>query len=180
MFCDLLSEDASPVALAEAKSFLRIDTDFDDTILTNLIDTCTRWGEKFVSKSFRNQEYACIGILSANGPCINLPKSVVASVSEVSYTDSDGNTVVLDSSDYTLVKSKQVAHISISPSVTSGSYNVTLRTSALTESLPIMKQGVLHHVAYLYENRGDTASVGKLDAPLETINLYNSIKVIRV
>jgi uncharacterized phiE125 gp8 family phage protein len=176
----LISEDASPVTLAESKSFLRVDTDFDDTLITNLIDSCTRWGETFVSKSFRTQFYACSDVVSKNGVCVNLPKSSVSSVDEVSYSDSEGNLVIVDPSEYTLVRSKQISHITVSSSETSESYNVTLQCDPPVEQLAVMRQGILHHVSYLYENRGDTVAVGKLDAPLETINLYNSIKTIRI
>lgn len=43
---------AYPVTLTEAKAHLRIDTTDDDTLITNLIATATRWAEDYCDRTF--------------------------------------------------------------------------------------------------------------------------------
>jgi len=180
MFWKTTSKAVSPIDLDQAKAFLRVDNTVDDAIIQMLIDACTELGETLLSKAMRLTVYS--GELTSCAAGLKIHKAVVQRVDSVSYDD-DGDTVVVDASDYKLIKSKQVA--SVCPA---GNFffpvgvilNVDITCDVDDELLPQAKQALLHHVNFLYENRGDVAAVDSLAMPLETRLFYNANKVVRV
>ena len=180
MYWQLISKGLPPVTLSQAKEFSRIDTANDDVVVQMLIDSCTELGEKLLSKVMRLTMYS--GEVESCAGGFSIHKAVVQSVDEISYLD-NGVVVIIDPVNYTLKKSKQLASVA-----SAGDYafpvGITL-TVAITcdvddELLPQVQQAVLHHVNFLYENRGDVSAVDSLSMPLESKLFYNDNKVVRV
>jgi len=178
MYCNLLTEQDPRVSLINAKAFIKVEDSFDDLIISRLIKSCTRFGELYCGKSFREQEWVCYDLQVTSG-CVVIPKSVVSSVIDVSY-DNGGDTVIISPSDYKLNRSKQISSMAFTSNIETSLVNVKVRCDLPVEYQDLSDQGVLHHVAFLYENRGDTVSVGDLSAPLESISIYDKFKTVNV
>ena len=80
---------SNPISLAEAKSFLRIDSDFDDddTYITSLVRVATGVVEEFTRRRLITQTYNIF--YDDFPPYIDLQIGDVASVTHIKYYDSD-------------------------------------------------------------------------------------------
>lgn len=180
----------NPVDLASAKAWLRVDDDItkDDTLIQDLLDEALDFGETYTGKSFRERKFDLL--IDSLSPCgTRLMASVVNAVDQVQYVDADGNVQVLPTTDYALRKSSQ--YWSILPATAQGfpqtqqfnpqPWTISVTTDAKDAQFTRqMKQAMLFHVAYMYENRGDVQSVGGLDAPQEAIDIYRRYRVVNV
>ncbi len=88
------------VSLAEAKTFLRIDSDYDDddTYITNLIDVATSVVEEFTRRRLISQTF---NIFYDEFPSyIDLQIGEVASVTHIKYYDTSNSLQTLAASNY--------------------------------------------------------------------------------
>lgn len=88
-----------PVALQEAKDFLRVDgTDFD-TLLTALIKAAREYCEAFQNRAYVTQTWQ-LTMDSFSALPLSLPKPPLQSVSSVKYTDQNGVETAFAPADY--------------------------------------------------------------------------------
>jgi len=92
---------ALPVSLTELKAHCRIDSSDFDTYLTQLLNAATRHVEEICWRALITQTWKITlnRFPSGDAPIV-LPRGSLASVSSVTYLDSDGDTITLDSADY--------------------------------------------------------------------------------
>ncbi len=90
----------TPISLAEAKSFLRIDSDFDDdnTYITSLINVATSVVEEFTRRRLITQTFNIF--YDEFPPYIDLQIGEVASVTHIKYYDESNALQTLASSNY--------------------------------------------------------------------------------
>lgn len=153
--------DVYPVTRAEAKAHLRVDTGADDTYIDALIDAATAWCETYTERRFVTQTWD----LKLDGfwdHYLYVPYPPLASVSSISYVDTDGATQTLSSSVYTVDTDSEPGRIYLAwnqtwPSTRSVTHAVTVRFVCgygLAASVPARaKQAILIAVADMYENR---------------------------
>jgi uncharacterized phiE125 gp8 family phage protein len=115
---------AEPVTLAQAKLYLRVDFDDDDTLITALITAAREYCEKYTGRAFFNQAWVrtldffpLYGRVEAsrnpserntwpygtwywNKVTIQLPFPRTVSVTSITYLDNDANQQTLPSSSY--------------------------------------------------------------------------------
>lgn len=131
-----------PVTLDEAKDFLRVDYDTDDVLITSIITQSRDIVEQFLSRSLVDSA------ITLTADCRHemvLPYGPVTSVASV--LDIDGIEVADWTWDGLTLKLK-----------VTDTFTVLYNTAA--DEHPGLKLGLLETIAYLYENRGDTASIG--------------------
>ena len=90
----------TPISLAEAKSFLRIDSDFDDdnTYITSLINVATSMVEEFTRRRLITQTFNIF--YDEFPPYIDLQIGEVASVTHIKYYDTSNALQTLATSNY--------------------------------------------------------------------------------
>jgi uncharacterized phiE125 gp8 family phage protein len=90
----------TPISLAEAKSFLRIDSDFDDdnTYITSLINVATSMVEEFTRRRLITQTFNIF--YDEFPPYIDLQIGEVASVTHIKYYDESNALQTLAASNY--------------------------------------------------------------------------------
>ena len=91
---------STAISLAEAKAFLRVDSDYDDddTYITSLINVGTQVVEEFTRRRLITQTYNIF--YDEFPPYIDLQVGDVASVTHVKYYDADNSLQTLAASNY--------------------------------------------------------------------------------
>lgn len=178
----LVTDSASePVTLSEVKTYLRIDgTDYDD-ILTPLIKTVRLQAEKYTGRDFINKTWKTY--LDEFPYCsdagIKILKSKLQSITSIQYYDNNNALQTLSSSDYYITDNSNYSVIYIN---SSASYPDTYDRKqaaiitfvsgygATASDVPQdLKQAMLAHISYLFENTGDCTDSSVMS---QYMNLY--------
>jgi hypothetical protein len=171
-----------PVTLQEVKEYLRVDDSTDERIIRPFIETARRFCEEHTGRALMTQ--TLVLYLDAfqdsfdplweglrTGPYLNyyknyvvLPRCPVASVTHVkTYNDSDEATTMVAST-YYVDNAREPARIVLRTGTT---FPTSLRVANAIEVKYIagytsqynipepIRLGILQHIAFLYEHRGD-------------------------
>lgn len=174
-----------PITLEEAKLFLRVDTDADDTIIQALISAAREMCEQYTRRilitttvdeyfdqfpTYRNPR---------DRGYLYLSRGPVQSVTSVKYLDGVGSEVTVDSSAYVVDTISEPARIASTAGwfATNGIINqVIVRYVVGTEASAVpapLKQGMLLIISDLYDNRAD--KVHKM--PTASEYLFNPFRI---
>jgi uncharacterized phiE125 gp8 family phage protein len=167
---------SEPLTLAEAKLYLRVDHNNDDTLIGDLIVAARMIAESWLKRSLITQswkiaydDYVCERIPLHMGP--------VNSITSVVIVNRDGTTQAISSTTYylnaardTLIIDNVIFGFRIEISYATG-YG-----AASAVPTPI-KQGLLEHIAAMYDNRGEA---GETSLPDQTVRLYMPFREIRL
>lgn len=183
---DLAPPGVEPIDLAYAKNFLRVDSDAEDTLISDMIVSARLRVEQMIRASLitRRQLYTT-SKLSDSGVFIN--HGPVQSVHAVKAIDDAGHEVDLLPSDYQVNLRSVPAHISLQDPYRWSQYGSGTRYveieldagyGALAEDIPMpLKQAVLLLVAQSFEYRN---SAGAPPVPMMVDALlmpYRSLKL---
>ena len=155
----LNEEGTLPIAVKDAKAYLKIENDAELAIIQNLIATVVQYAERYTGKDMRAKTWQ----LTYDGfeDRTLLRKSQVASITSVKYTVS-GALVTIADTVYYLKKGQQFSEVLLQDDeswptdmdeVESG-----IQIIFVTETpryLAQYKIGMFEHLAFLYQNRGD-------------------------
>lgn len=180
----LLTKAASPIKLAETKSYLKIKNSSDDTVIKDLITAATIWGENYVGRDFRVKTWKLL--LDAFADRITLRRDPVASITTVKYLVSDVLTTVT-SSTYYLKKLVTCSEIILADSQSwptdiddrEQAIEIEFATSAYFQQEEI-KRAVIRHVAFMYENRGDCDDLEDGAKKSGVTDIYDQFRVERI
>lgn len=176
-----------PLTLAEAKLHLRVEHSADDTLITVLITTARQVCEAYTGRALITQTLALWLNSPFGGTTITLPRAPLQSVTSLStFNDSDAESIysaanyrvdtirtpgqlVLDD-DSSLPDARTVNGIKIVYVVGYG--------NTATDVPAALRQGMLAHIAVLYEQRGEQ----DIDVLLPSLSrqLYHPYKIIGV
>lgn len=162
-----------PIALSDAKAFLRVSGSNDDTLITRLIVTAREAAESFLQRSLITQSWK-LSYDDYAPSCIMLPRGPVQSITSVTMIALDGSQTTVASGNYRLNAGKEIL-IMDSPLV---SYIVEVvyvtgyGSSAATVPSPIV-QGMYAHIAEMYEKRVDGMPISTA-----TKNLYQPYRIM--
>lgn len=167
---------AEPVTLAEAKAQCRVDIDTDDTLIGNLIVAAREYCEMHDWRVFMPQTWELYLDAWPSTNAIEIPKSPLQSVTFFQYTDEDGNTATLASSQYLVDTVSDPGWLMLKsayswPSVTLQDVNgIAIRFVAGYASAADVprraKQAMLLLVGHWYENR-ENSTVGTVNRSIE-------------
>lgn len=156
-----------PVTLAEAKSFCRVTTSTEDTLITSLIPAATKYVEEALSLSIAEQTWKLT--LDAFTSAIELPRGPVTSVDTVTYADVNGADQAASPDLYTvdLTSDRQWLVLNSSESWPStlnavNAVSVTYTAGMELEQAHPLRLAILFLVAHYYE-RNDAAVPGIVD-----------------
>jgi len=162
-----------PLALSEVKTFLKVDSSDDDTLITNLITTVRVAAEKFLKVSFIDQSWK----LSYDKYCPSVVKMVmgpVQSITSVKAIARDGTETIINSSTYYLSSGNQ--KLIFDANVVSNRVEIVYLTGygALANDVPNpIKQGMLSHIAAIYDGRAGANVI-----PSQSQTLYAPYKLL--
>lgn len=181
---------SEPLALADAKTYLRVDTTNDDTLITGLITAARAYGEEYMRRSLITQTWklAYDGCLLLNPAwrlpfvmrapvAVALPRGPVTAVISVTAFAQDGTSTTISSSAY-VMDAAQNALIFFSPVIAQRVeivYTAGYGSSASNVPLPIV-EGMQSHIGAMYDQRGDASS----GLPAQSIALYAPYRDMRL
>ena len=98
--------DEDAITLAEAKEYLRIDTDDEDADIRRMLNAATTEAQRTTDRPFVTATYQ-LGLngfpyngCSAFPGRIEFPNAPLQSITSIKYTDTDGNEQTVDAADY--------------------------------------------------------------------------------
>ncbi len=165
-----------PLTLTEAKLFLRIDHEDEDTLITDLIVAARMTAEQWMSRSLISQSWRLsydYGIPES----VWLPMGPVNVINGVTVINRDDSTQEINSATYYLNAAQNTL---LMDSVLIGhrvqiDYD-TGYGDAVDVPSPI-RQGMLAHIATLYDRRGER---GEVSLPEQVAALYMPFREVRL
>lgn len=176
---------SAPVTLAEAKAFCRIEVSDDDTIIDALISAATEQGELFTNRVFveRTIEGFFSGVCSSHAEpyyFIEIRRSPLITLSALEVYSGGAYAAFTD---YVLRNDDRFSRVLFpngladanldSDAVYPFKITFTCGYGAAADVPDDIKQAVLAHINFLYENRGDVIADGKISMPLEAKAIYS-------
>lgn len=187
-----------PVTLQEVKEYLRVDDSTDERIIRPFIETARRFCEEHTGRALMTQ--TLVLFLDAfedlndplweglrTGPYLNkyknyvvLPRSPVVSVTHVKTHNDAGTATTFAASNYVIDNVREPSRIVLKTGIT---FPTELRVANAIEVQYVagytsqfgvpepLRLGILQHIAYLYEHRGDMYDA-KLSYPPMLRSLY--------
>ena len=180
---------SEPVSLAEAKSFLKLDSGDDDTLIDTLIATARVALELRTGRYFVTQAWRYVRDAWPSSRLVSLPASPLISVNAVTIYDDDGNPTVLPATDYIVdtasvpprLKLRSSAIADPGQALNGIEIDLTAGYGTASDVPAPLKTAILQLVAHWYETRepvafGDAASpvpdtVAALIAPYKLVAL---------
>ena len=194
------TEPASePITLAEAKSYLRVDSSGDDALITSLIVSARKLCEEHMQRAIMSQTLQLFidttgeidqplwegmrtgPYLNYNKNYIDLPMPTVTAVTHVKTYDDSDNATVFASSNYYVDTARQPARVVLR---TGETFPTALRVANAIEVQYVtgyananavpepIKFSIYQVLTYLYEHRGDMYE-GKTSLPATASRLLS-------
>lgn len=176
---------AEIITLSTVKRYLRINLAIaeEDSFLTSLIFTTTEWGERYTNRIFKQVNFEGffqeLSTTQYDQNFLQIRRSPLNTVTSVEIKTDSG---YVPYTDYKLKFLSSFSRLLFTESITyekNEPYPIKVNFSAGYENTPEqLKTAILSHIAFLYENRGDTEPEGKLKIPLEIRALYRPFKIM--
>lgn len=165
-----------PVTLAETKLFLRVDSADEDALITSLIAAARMAAEEYTRRSFITQSWK-LAMGGGTPSAVRLPRGPVQSVASVTAYDQAGGATVISSGVYRLDASKELLVFDslIAAWQVEVVYVAGYGAAAATVPQPL-RQGMLGHIAQLYDRRGDA----QWPLPMDVTALYAPFREVGV
>lgn len=173
-----------PVTLAEAKAQLRVDGTQDDTLITSLITAARQVAENLLGRAFITQTQRLLDD-AAPARAFTLPRAPLQSVTHIKVYDDADTATTVDSALYMVDTAASRVSLrsgaswpTVSRALNGFEVQYVASFGALAADVPLaLRQGLLAHVAHLYNFRGDGLTregiSGAMTAmPREALALY--------
>ena len=164
----LITAPASePLSVAEAKLFLRIEHSADDALITRAIAAAREAAEHYVRAALLPQtwEYTVANPYRRE---VRLPFGPAQSITSITATDDTGAASTLATTQYALSVDGSMVMFTTTPSAARLAIRYSASMAANAANLPaLIKQGMLHHIAAMLEQRGGTVPL-----PMQSIACY--------
>lgn len=162
-----------PLTLSEAKLYLRVDSSTEDALITSLIVTARIVAEQYLQRSLISQVRK-ITFNDYSFAVISLPFGPVQSVDSIKLIARDGTETSINSAYYTLTAGNE--KVVLDSGLLGNKVEVTY-TAGYGEEGEVpenIRQGMLIHIATLFENRGEGGGI-----PKGVEELYRPYRMIR-
>lgn len=168
---------SEPATLTEAKLYLRVDNTNEDTLISDLIVAARMVAESWLKRSLINQSWK-LAFDYGIPDCVWLPMGPVNAITSVVIVNRDTTTVTIDPSTYWLNAAQNALmldsmQIGFRIEIT---YSTGYGASETNVPTPI-KQGMLAHIATMYDSRGET---GEVALPEQSVALYMPFREVRL
>jgi len=170
----VIAPASEPLTLAETKLSLRVDGSEEDGYIVSLIKAARGAAEEYLRRSLVTQSWQ---LQFDNYVCeqVALPKGPVQSVTSVKIIAQDWSETTVSSSSYYLNAGKEQLIFRAAPIGLIIQIQYVAGYGDSTEIPYAIKQGMLAHIASLYENRD-----GDVNLPQVAVDLYAPFKVVKL
>lgn len=143
-----------PITLDEAKLFMHILEDDENTLIETMIAAAREYAENYTNRQLE------LATFELTTDCFiqdfTLPKTPVQSITKIEYMDTDGNYQILDSADYYLYYENEIAKIYFESIPSYKMHKQALKitfTAGYTTTPKSIKTYMKMLVSTMYENR---------------------------
>lgn len=157
-----------PVSLEEAKLYLRVDSDEDDTLIDDLITASRMMAEQWLRRSLITQTWK-LAYDDGIAERVWLPMGPVSAITSLAVVSSNDSSQTIDSDAYWLNAAKTELTMNSALIGFRVEISYTAGYGAAADVPKPIKQGMLAHMAAMYDNRGDLANTV---LPDQCIGLY--------
>lgn len=165
------SASSLAIDLTTVKNFLKIDFSDDDELITKMIKTASSQCETYINKTLIETTYV-YSLYELKGLSVILPFSPIKSISEINSIALDGTSTSVSSSSYNLDTVSGILNFKNEVNF----YRLDIEYIAgLTTVNDELIQGLLMHIARMYEDRSGYASI-----PTNSLNIYKKYRQIRL
>lgn len=180
---ELSSVGTLPITLKRVKSYLKVETDEDNDLLSDMITTVVDFAERYTGRDLRPKTWKLIYDVFTDRTCLR--KSEVVTIISVQYLV-DGALVTIANSVYYLKKGHAFSEVLLQDGkvwpidldeVEAGIEIVFI--TKIPRYIEQYKLGVLEHLAFLYQNRGD-CDVNSAASKSGAIQLYGQGRIQRI
>ena len=172
-YLDLVTPPASePVTVSEMKLALRIDGSTEDTYIFSLIKSARNAAEEYLRRSLITQVWQ-LQFDNFVPSIVALPKGSVQEVNSVKIISQDFSESTISTNAYRLNAGSEQLIFDAAPIGNIVQIRYTTGYGSADDVPAQIKQGIINHVIFMYENRGDS----KL--PQNSAALYSPYKLIR-
>ena len=184
---EVTMQGASPVSLADMKTYLGGPNAANDDLIQSLIDACTDWGEKWTGREFRANLYTLL--IDCFEERIELRRNPIDTIDSVEHSVTVQFDTTVASTVYYKKDGVQRSEILLLPDQSWPTVNldieqgikITFTTKAVgPDKLDIAITAIKRHVAYMFENRGDCADCGGCSDAANVLGLYAMIRIPRI
>ena len=142
-----------PVSTSQAKSFLRIDSSTEDSLIDDMIKTARIVAEQETGQSFVTQNWR-ISYNDSTPDCVPLPHGPVQSITSVKSIAEDGGVTTIAATAYHIDAGGATLVMESAPNGFRIEIDYVAGYGSSAASVPIdIVQAILLHVAHLYEHR---------------------------
>jgi hypothetical protein len=190
---------SEPLALSEAKSWIKVDHDTEDSLIQLLITTARERCESITGLSLMTQQWVAAlpswpiqtddswwdgiregAVFSEGFQAISLFCGPVRQVDDFSLFDEDGNASLYPAENYWLDKSRDRLVLKTGAPIPQGTRGMNAIEITYTTGYEIvpgaLKAGMLKLIAHLYEHRGDDVAA----IPIDILGLWQPFKRVRI
>ena len=179
----LKTAGASPVLLADMKSYMKVTSSADDALIQAMIDAATEWGEKYTGREFTANTWQLL--LDSFAARIELRRSPVDTIDSITHLVS-GSPVTIATSVYYLKKGNFCSEVLLQEDQ-SWPTNTDEREQAITIEFTTEKYrcgdmidlSIKRHVAFWYQNRGDCSDCDGAASGSGVTAIYDLFKIPR-
>lgn len=172
-YLDQIKPPASePLTLSEAKLALRIDGSAEDAYIISLIKAARQCAEEYLRRSLITQEWQLQYDQYTPG-IVYLPKGPIQEIIVAKVISQDWSETTIAPIDYYLNATKEKLIFAKTPigMIIQIKYKSGYGDS---DDVPLqLKEGMLAHIASMYENRD-----GNADLPRRTVDFYTPYKIL--
>jgi uncharacterized phiE125 gp8 family phage protein len=156
-----------PVTLEEAKAHLKVDTAYDDALITALIAAARARAEWHTGRAFVTQSWVLWLDGWPHGNCVEIPLPPLQAVTSLTTYASDDAATVLDASLFQVDIASSPARVTLkSPAIVANTRKLNAIAIAFTAGYgdaaadvpQAIRTAILEMIAELYTNRGDLDS----------------------
>lgn len=156
-----------PLTLAETKLYLRVDGSAEDTLITDLISVAREHAESYLKRSLLTQTWRMV--LEDYAPeALRLPMVPLQEISEIRLVAQDGTSSVFSDTLYTIDAVNEGIRFLTTPYSSSIEIDYVAGFENAADIPKAIRYGLLSHIAYLFDNRGETSAA----LPQDSILLY--------
>jgi uncharacterized phiE125 gp8 family phage protein len=175
-----------PITLATAKAHLRVDHNADDTVIMDLIVSARQQAEALTGRAFITQTLRLMLDAAPTGGALELPRPPLTSVVHIKTYDDVDVATTLSAANYFVDSVSQPGRVLIRsaglwplPARVGNGFEVQYVAGYGPNAADVphaLRQGMLCHLAYLYEHRGEEAMT---HLPQAALSLYLPYRIMR-
>jgi uncharacterized phiE125 gp8 family phage protein len=171
----LIAPASEPITLSDAKNYLRVETSEDDSLIADCIVSARQIAEHTLRRSLITQDWRLstdAGVLRS----LALPMGPVQSVLAAHALNREGVATSISASSYTLNAAADRLMFDGMPYYWRVEIDYRAGYGVSGSSIPAaIRQGMLNHLAMLYDGRGVDAGM-----PESTATLYHPYRVLAI